>query len=69
MNMLELLCAVAVRSYDVSVTYQAVLVRYESFKAYRASCVDLGSSDAYLSSESVTEAVCKSRRAVNKNAS
>ena len=35
MNVLELLSAVAVRSYDVTVAYQAVLVRYKTFKAYK----------------------------------
>ena len=60
MNVLELLCAVTVRSYDVAVAYKTVLVRYKSFKAYGTSCVDLGGSNAYFSAEAVTETVGKS---------
>ena len=69
MDVLELLCAVTVRAYDVAVAYETVLIRNKSFKAYRSSCVDLGCGDAYLGSEAVTETVCESRGAVNQNAS
>ncbi len=69
MDVLKLLSAVAVRSYDISVTYQAVLIGYESFKAYRASGVDLGCSDTYLCAKPVTETVSKSCRAIYQNAS
>ena len=59
MDMLKLLCAVAIRRDDIAVSYEPVLIRYESFKSYRSSGVDLRSRDSYLGSESVTETVSK----------
>ena len=67
--MLELLRTVAVRTYDVAVTYKSVLIRYETLKSDRTSCVDLGCCDTYFCAKAVTEAVSKSCRAVNENTS
>ena len=52
----------------VAVTRQDVLVRQKSLKSYRASRVELARAYADFRTESESESVGKSRRAVNEAA-